>query len=176
MEILQYFPPVIYEIQDVFTETKLAYSDNYKNPFNSDIQDYSILISLREVRHELNTEKHMDNFINKLYYLNIHWGMSGLNIINLNLQNLINLQFQNIQKQKELIKFSQQIDSNLMTDEIHNLTNNLTNLQTYNTGTNTGIGEVSKLFNQLKVKNNSKSKEIYLPPSRRNQFKKKRPK
>jgi len=175
MEILQYFPPVNYEIQDVFTEIKLAYSDNYKNPFNSDIQDYSILISLREVRHELNTEKQIDNFINKLYYLNIHWGMSGLNILNINLQNLINLQVQNIQKQKELIKFSQQIDSNLMTDEIHNLTNNLTNLQTYNTD-NIGVSEVSKLFNQLKVKNNSKSKNQYLPSSRKNQFKKKRPK
>jgi len=163
MDVLKYFPPVIYDIPDINHESILAYS-GYNNPFTI-VPSNELLNYLRQVRHELNTEKNEENFIHKIYYLEVNWGPPGLNILKPELIMLIQNYIQEFNKnelaKKRLVEYAFNIDREISSREINDLS-----MDTLEINNRT---DLSELFNKMNInKSKSKSKLAIIKRNKRN--------
>lgn len=134
IKILQYFPPVNLNIENLFIEAQNTYNlNNAISPLKQinikgEIYSSDILSNLRTLRILLNSGISNERFIYELNRLVKAWGLGGIykeNILNLSLLNLIsiiNLKYQNhLEFMKEAEKISTQHELLGLEDDIKSL-------------------------------------------------------
>ena len=116
-KIMNYFPPVNPNIENVLYEAETTYTtykatSPLKLPAKGEIYSADILINLRTLRILLNSDITNERFIHELNRLVQAWGPGGYyskNILNSSLLDLIGKINIKYEKQKELVQEAQQI-------------------------------------------------------------------
>uniref|UniRef100_A0A6C0LGX8 Uncharacterized protein n=1 Tax=viral metagenome TaxID=1070528 RepID=A0A6C0LGX8_9ZZZZ len=116
-KIMNYFPPVNPNIENVLYEADTTYTtykatSPLKQPVKGEMYSADILINLRTLRILLNSDITNERFIYELNRLVQSWGPGGYygkNILNTTLLDLINKVNIKYEKQKELMQEAQQM-------------------------------------------------------------------
>ena len=126
-KIMNYFPPVNPNIENVLYEADTTYTTTYKAisplkpPAKDQIYSADILINLRTLRILLNSNITNERFIYELNRLVEAWGPGGnysKNILNSSLLDLISKINIKYEKQKELIEEAQQMTLDFQMKEL----------------------------------------------------------
>jgi hypothetical protein len=166
-KILNYFPPVSGNILNVYEETIISYNTYFsivplKHLINEDVYAPEIVKTLQTLRILLRSNLDNNRFIYELNLLNSYWGKGGYyqkSIIKQDLIDLIkkiNIVFINEEreKEKELMKYAEEVSINY---KLNNINNDLLNLKLKNNST-----KIPSRSRQIIYKNKQKSKNIIL--------------
>jgi len=171
-KILNYFPPVIVNILNIYEETMTSYNTYFaiiplKHLNNKDIYAPEILKTLQSLRILLRSNLSKSRFVYELNLLNSSWGKDGYyqkSILKQELVDLIkkiNIVFLNEEKEKqyEIMKYAEELSLNYKLNDINN---DLLNLKLNKNFTKIPNKSRSSISKNKKLKKNIVSKEYDL--------------
>lgn len=131
--IMEYFPPVNPNIDNVYFEAQNTYTqykalNPLKTPPSGELYSPDIFINLRTLRILLHSNLSIEQFVYELNKLERSWGSGGFydkSILNPSLVELIHKFTNKIQKQKDIMSESQQIVLDYNIKELENQMNQI---------------------------------------------------